>query len=284
MDPHNLATCLAPTMIRSDDLMTDAMMCQLPRSSATIGSKRNSIGPLKENEKEFTSFASVFMFMIACFPLLFELNQSPSQSSSTAPISSSCPSNDSASDDLSLFEFIPSMVTTDHTEGQDAEEDRRDPRSRLSNRRIARFPSPIRGCVSQVGLSHSYSPCRNPKSLDPVLHKFSTLQVPQEYTKPDCDSLGPSFLPESLDLLTSIVDHHRPIAPPASSSSGRPSFSLFPSTLNSPSIPKFLNSNPFDPILPITYHSPFKSQNRPRDDHRLSPGPDSNQSHLNDLD
>ncbi|KAG0149279.1 hypothetical protein CROQUDRAFT_131407 [Cronartium quercuum f. sp. fusiforme G11] len=66
MGPHNLATCLAPTLLRSDDLTKDAAMCKLPttgRSSPPSSTFFTISG---------TSFGSVLKFMITNYEEIFD--------------------------------------------------------------------------------------------------------------------------------------------------------------------------------------------------------------------
>ncbi|CAH7688604.1 Rho GTPase activation protein [Phakopsora pachyrhizi] len=89
MDAHNLATCLAPTLLRSDDAMTDAMMCQIPSSnqnSPNILSSMNFKKSSGEDQskdsnhrlidyKNSNSFGSMLKLMINYYPIIFEDQQ-----------------------------------------------------------------------------------------------------------------------------------------------------------------------------------------------------------------
>ncbi|KAI7965863.1 hypothetical protein MJO29_001611 [Puccinia striiformis f. sp. tritici] len=153
MDSHNLATCLAPTMIRSSDLLSDALMCKLPSPSLFT---KNSPDPKNQNNEEPTSFSAILKFMISCYPLLFDEPQEPI-SPTCSSLSSSSAFKDSHSTIRSSAKNSPRTARTSSIyEQQDSKNsDSKFLQKLFSARRPLSNYNPLRCTISQVGLSHA---------------------------------------------------------------------------------------------------------------------------------
>ncbi|KNZ62184.1 hypothetical protein VP01_1301g3 [Puccinia sorghi] len=163
MDAHNLATCLAPTMIRSSDLISDAMMCKLPSPSST----RKSPNLGAQDIKGPTSFTSILKIMISwcvffCYPLLFQEPQDHNSPtcSSLCSLSHSPDLQDSQSTmDSSLISYRPSLYEMPQT--TTIFEPKEYSSTLLHNLLSVRQPLAnhlsLRCTISQVGLSHAFS-------------------------------------------------------------------------------------------------------------------------------
>ncbi|KAI9626121.1 hypothetical protein H4Q26_015866 [Puccinia striiformis f. sp. tritici PST-130] len=153
MDSHNLATCLAPTMIRSSDLLSDALMCKLPSPSLFT---KNPPDPKNQNSEEPTSFSSILKFMISCYPLLFDEPQEPI-SPTCSSLSSSSAFKDSHSTIRSSAKNSPRTARTSSIyEQQDSKNsDSKFLQKLFSARRPLSNYNPLRCTISQVGLSHA---------------------------------------------------------------------------------------------------------------------------------
>ncbi|OAV97012.1 hypothetical protein PTTG_00101 [Puccinia triticina 1-1 BBBD Race 1] len=222
MDAHNLATCLAPTMIRSSDLISDAMMCKLPSPSSTKGSPDQA----DQSSPEPTSFICILKFMISCYPLLFDEPQEPISPACSSLSSSSMFKDSHSTMDLSLSSFRATSSATGRTGTSSVYEGSDDPSSLFQKlfgvrRPTASYLPPLRCTISHVGLSHAFSLADRRRSRllqgpagssshhpDQKLLRFATLQPPKTATNNSLPSLSSAFIPLS-----------RPLSPSSSSDS-----------------------------------------------------------------
>ncbi|PLW13851.1 hypothetical protein PCANC_04629 [Puccinia coronata f. sp. avenae] len=234
MDSHNLATCLAPTMIRSSDLMSDAMMCKLP--SPSLNKKSPDLGD--HESKGPTSFTSILKFMISCYPLLFEepADMNSPTCSSLSSLSNSSGFKDSQSNVYySPSSSRPSPYDTPITNRSSIFEGSKEIPSTLlhklfSARRPLASQFPLRCTISQVGLSHAFtmsdarSSGRHRRLEEPASpagrladicrrdnekHKFATVHSAQQSHNSSRPTRGLSLLPNA------FVPLPLPISPPA---------------------------------------------------------------------
>ncbi|KAA1098231.1 hypothetical protein PGT21_031188 [Puccinia graminis f. sp. tritici] len=156
MDSHNLATCLAPTMIRSSDLISDAMMCKLPSPS----SMRDSPDLGNQDTNEPTSFTSILKFMISCYPLLFDEPQEPA-----SPVCSSISSSPMFKGGHLTMDPLQSSFGQPPSEILPAADDPSGLLQKLfAVRRSVDTYLPLRCTISHVGLSHAFSLADRPRS------------------------------------------------------------------------------------------------------------------------
>ncbi|EGG13139.1 uncharacterized protein MELLADRAFT_76282 [Melampsora larici-populina 98AG31] len=140
MDAHNLATCLTPTLLRSDDLAKDAAMCKLSLTdglSATT-SPLNLISNISG-----TSLGSILKFMITNFHTVFQNFEITSSdlsgfySAPTSPNTSTSSRSYQEFDSVSPTSSRPSVESPNQSSPQKSsrfqDEDRRASYSHLSN-------------------------------------------------------------------------------------------------------------------------------------------------------